>query len=276
MMNKYESDDTEPVINETCLLGFVPAVLRARGFRLYTQDTKRLVDLWQNGGAAVLGHTPPNVLRELKNYASRGLFSPLPHFLHDRYLKALSKLFPGYAFRIYSNPPPALGTLFQKSAAGLWRPFVNIDTLFEIADNAPSILVPVLPGIQSWRDNLPQGLCVLAAQSQGEFTRFPQSDTLPPYLLAAATRGVYGLIAASARGELHYPRINKALQNSRWKRTGIYLVLKNEPDTSTYNMLFQSFLDAGFLLPPYPSHPLILPAELSDGEESKLAAELGT
>jgi hypothetical protein len=258
------------------LLDLVPAVLRARGFRLYTQDAKRLVDLWQNGGSAVLGHTPPNVLRELKNCASRGLFSPLPHFLFDRYLKALLKLFPSRAFRIYQNPPSALEALFQNNSAGFWRPFINIKNPFEIADNAPSILVPVLPGIQSWRDNLPHGLCVLASQSQDAFTALPPGDTLPPYLLAAAVRGVYDLIAAPARAKLHYPRINKALQNSRWKRAGIYLVLKETPDTSAYNTLFRSFLNAGFLLPPYPSHPLILPAELSDGEEAKLAAILDT
>jgi hypothetical protein len=271
-----KSNDTEPLKKETCLLDIVPVVLRARGFRLYTQDAKRLVDLWQNGGAAVLGHTPPNVLRELKNYASRGLFSPLPHFLNNRYLKALLKLIPDHAFRIYSSPPSVLEALFKNGDAGFWRPFINNKNPFEIADNAPSILVPVLPGIQSWHDNLPQGLCVLAAQSQDTFTQFPQNDILPPYLLAAATRGIYDLIAAPVRGKLHYPRINKALQNSRWKRTGIYLVLKDEPDTSAYNILFQSFLCAGFLLPPYPSHPLILPAELSDGEEAKLAVELGT
>jgi hypothetical protein len=35
--------------------------------------------------------------------------------------------------------------------------------------------------------------------------------------------------------------------------------------------LFSRFLENGFLIPPVPSHPLILPGILSPGEEAKLA-----
>jgi hypothetical protein len=38
--------------------------------------------------------------------------------------------------------------------------------------------------------------------------------------------------------------------------------------------LFRHFLDNGFLLPPVPSQPLILPGVLSQGEEAKLAGVL--
>ncbi|MDR2028533.1 MAG: hypothetical protein LBP93_03225, partial [Treponema sp.] len=85
------------------LLRLVPAVLRARGFRLYTQGGRRLVDLWQYGGAAVLGHTPAGILRELKNTAERGLFAPLPHPLEGRLHKALARLFPHRVFRLYAG-----------------------------------------------------------------------------------------------------------------------------------------------------------------------------
>ncbi len=88
------------------LLKQMPAILRARAYRLYTKDGRRLIDLWLTGGAAILGHTPPNILREIKNTASRGLYSPFPHFTEGRYLKALSKLFPDRAFRLYAAPPP--------------------------------------------------------------------------------------------------------------------------------------------------------------------------
>ena len=90
---------------EFSLLREIPAVLRARDFRLYTDGGKRLVDLWQNGGAAILGHTPPSLLRELKNTASRGLYAPFPHFLEGRFLKALSSIFPGRDFRLYAALP---------------------------------------------------------------------------------------------------------------------------------------------------------------------------
>ena len=266
---------------EFSLLNKVPTVLRARGYRLYTAGASakngRLVDLWLNGGAAILGHTPPNVLREIKNTASRGLYAPFPHFLEGRYIKALSKLFPGYSFRLYSAPPAELETLVKNGTAGLWRPFLNEKVPFLIEENSPQILIPVLPGIQGWRGNLPLGLCVLAAQSEDQLSALPAGDILSPVLLAAAARGIYDLIAAHDRAKLPFPRIFKALkssENSLWHRQGIYLTPNEKIESPEWETLFTKFLDAGFLIPPTPSQPLILPAEMSDGEERYLVQYL--
>jgi hypothetical protein len=292
----------------------IPTVLRARGFRLYLsknsnrQDNRRLVDLWLNGGAAVLGHTPPNLLRELKNTASRGLYAPFPHFSEGRFIKALFKLFQepsvqepsvqepsaqkpsaqGYSFRLYAAPPQELITLFESGTAKLWRPFTDPASPFAVnAEN--SIFIPVLPGIQTWRTykcgELPLGLCVAAvrtnsAESEKLLTQLPPNDTLPPVLLAVAARGVHDLLAAPQRVKPNLPQVFKALKNSRWIKQGIYLTLKEKPDCEVsanssaeeWETLFHKFLNAGFLLPPTPSLPVILPGELSNGEEAKLAA----
>jgi len=259
---------------EFSLLKQVPTVLRARGFRLYIQGGKRLIDLWLNGGAAVLGHTPPNILRELKNTASRGLYSPFPHFTEGRFLKALLRLFPGRSFRLYAAPPPELAGLFSSGIASLWRPFIDPASPFAAADSP--LLVPVLPGIQLWRGGLPLGLCVVAAESESHLEQLPPGDTLPPVLLAVAARGVYDLLASHERAKPVLPRVFKALEKSRaeqrWERQGIYLNLKEKPEKDEWAALFSQFLDAGFLLPPTSAQPLILPGELSDGEEAKLAA----
>jgi hypothetical protein len=255
------------------LLKQTPAILRARGYRLYTQDGRRLIDLWLSGGAAIMGHTPPDILREIKNAASRGLYSPFPHFTEGRYIKALSKLFPGRAFRLYAAPPPELSVLFNSGEAKLWRPFVNPVEPFAVTENAP-VLIPVLPGVQTWRGGLPFGLCVLAAKDANYFDgekQFPESDNLPPVLLAAAVRGIYDLFAAPERANFNFPRVEKALINNGWRRTGIYLELREKPETGEWAALFQKFLEAGFLLPPAPAFPVILPGKLSDGEEAKLA-----
>jgi glutamate-1-semialdehyde aminotransferase len=104
-MNEQKND------NEFSLLDLVPLVQRARDFRLYCNGDRRLVDLWQNGGAAILGHTPPAVLREIKNTASRGLYAPFPHFTENRYIKALAKIFPGRKFRLYAKTKQFFGGL---------------------------------------------------------------------------------------------------------------------------------------------------------------------
>lgn len=280
--------DNETKNNELSLLELMPRVLRARDFRLYTHDGRRLVDLWQNGGAAVLGHTPPLLLREIKNTASRGLYAPFPHFTEQRLLKALSRVLPGRSFRIYAAPPSGINAGAAASHnARLWRPYLDF-CLPDSAQkpdaarqtNAPALVIPALPGAQSWRNGLPLGLCVYAVTTGFEekiFNELPPGDPLPPVFLAAVTRGIWDLIAAMpVRANLQWQRINKILKTSAWQRRGIYLFPRSKPNREAWAVLFMRFLDAGFLLPPVPEHPVILPGILSPGEEAKLAEILNS
>jgi hypothetical protein len=265
------------MINET-LLRLVPPILRAREFRLYTRDGRRLVDLWQHGGAAILGRSSGGILRVLKNSAQRGLFTPLPHPQEGRFLKALSTLLPGMDFRLYRSdtvlcrafgtenfPDPALFPDMPPPAPILWRPFLDSP----ISPDRP--LIPVLP--LPW----PAPLRVLALPPAfGETTAgIPDSQLIAPLTLAAATRGVYDLIAATpARGRVIYPRIEEALAEKKWPRRGIYLSCPPDLDDKAYGGIFMRFLEQGFLLPPSREDPLILPGILSPGEETRLSGLL--
>jgi len=257
--------------NDEELLRLLPRVLRARDFHLYTEGGRRLVDLWLQGGRAVLGHKPPGVLLELKNAAERGLFGPFPHPLERRLEKALAILCPDRSFRFYNDPLSmykALEKAFpgesasisdpafpgrQKVTVTFWRPFVE-------PVSQAAILLPVLP----W----PLGPAVLALDKSMEAS-FPQGELIPPVLLAPAARAVYDL-AAQIRNpsRQRYYRIEKA-HTGVWQRRGIYLT--TQVDREKYAELFRSFLEAGFLLPPKASEPVILPAAMSKGEETKLA-----
>ena len=268
--------------NDFYLLRLLPQVLRARDFRLYTRgpgaSRGRFADLWQNGGAAILGHTPPSFLRELKNSASRGLYSPFPHFMEDRYKKALSGIFPKRVFYLYAAPPPVLEKLIADGIAALWRPFVDLNDPLFVGEKEPPVLIPVLPGISGWRGSLPLGLCVLAIDPKlKKELALPPGDFLPPVLLAAAARGLHDLIAlAGQRAKLQYHRIFKELKKNdcQWQRCGIYLRPKKESTQEEWEQKFKYFLEAGFLLPPVPSQPTILPGILSPTEEAKLAGLL--
>ena len=249
----------------------MPPVLRARDFRLYTDGGRRFVDLWQNGGVAILGHTPPSLLRELKNTAGRGLYAPFPHFSEGHLHKALSRIFPGREFRLYAAPPPQMESLAAAGTAVLWRPFVDPAAPLVVQQDAPPVLIPVVPGIPLWRGELPVGFCPLAI-APGFEAALPPSDFLPPVLLACAARGVYDLIAAAPqRARPSYPRIARALKKSPWQRRGLYLTLWQNPSPEEWAALFSHFLESGFLLPPVPSQPAILPGILSPGEEAQLA-----
>jgi len=266
--------------NDEELFRLLPRVLRARDFHLYTDGGKRLVDLWLQGGRAILGHKPPGVLLELKNAAERWLFSPFPHPLERRLTKALAVLCPDRSFRFYNDPlsmfhaikkalpdecasfqaatipdPAFPDSNAEKAIVSLWRPFV------EPVPKTP-ILIPVLP----W----PLGPAVLALDKSLDAS-FPQGELIPPVLLAPAARALYDL-AAQIRSRSpvrqRYYRVEKVTAGV-WQRRGIYLTTQVEREK--YAELFRSFLEAGFLLPPSASEPVILPAAMSKGEETQLA-----
>jgi hypothetical protein len=244
------------------MLRLLPPVLRARDFHLYLEGGRRLTDLWQSGGRAILGHKPPRVVKEMKNAAERGLFVPFPHPAEGRFIKALSLLLPGRVFRLYNGEDSLCRALLAVGLpAGtkppLWRPFMK-------APPAEPVLVPVLP----W----PLAPLVLAAE-EGSGARLPPGgDLVAPVLLAAAARAVYGLIAAPGRGEVRYPRVEKALarKGCKWKQEGIYLQYREILSGEAWAELWKGFLEGGFLLPPAQEDPLILPGIMSPGEEAKL------
>jgi hypothetical protein len=246
------------------LLRLLPGVLRARDFHLYIENGKRLTDLWLQGGRAIFGHKPPRVLGELKNAAERGLFTPLPHPMERRFIKALAGFFPDRAFRLYLNEGSLCQAIAGYENVPLWRPFL------EPPDIKAPVLIPVLP----W----PLGPEVLVLE-KGMDASFPAGELIPPVLLAPAARALYDLasaLKAPGQGRQRYRKIEKVLggQNAEtgiWSSRGIYLTVKPDVEIEKYEALFRRFLEGGFLIPPSPEEPVILPSSMSDGEESKLA-----
>jgi hypothetical protein len=105
--------------------------------------------------------------------------------------------------------------------------------------------------------------------------RFPPSPLLSPALLAATCRAVHTLLhdaPARQRAAGHIITLfDRNADASRWKRQGIYLHYAGAPASDAeYDALFTAFLAAGFLIPPGPDAPLILPGECSPGEERAL------
>ncbi|MDR0403371.1 MAG: hypothetical protein LBH35_07270 [Treponema sp.] len=251
----------------------IPKIRRARGWRLYAENGSRIVDLWQYGGRALLGHNPPGLLRAFKNSAEKGLFAPFPHFAEDRLRKALAALLPGRRFRFFSGGD-ALGAALEAAgknrscrAEALWRPFLDIPS--------GPLFIPVLPF------PFPGAPAVLALDPETDsvLEGVLPAEPLSPAALAAAARCVWDLAAVSpGRGRPRFPKLDAlnaldTLAAGAWQRRGIYLS-RPPGAASGYPALFRRFLDGGFLLPPSPSQPAILPGELSPGEEAKLAALL--
>jgi hypothetical protein len=268
------------------LLEKLPPISRARGYRLYASGERRFVDLWQYGGKALLGHTPPGLLKVLKNDASRGLFAPLPHPGRARLEKALGKLFPGCSFKIYRDrtalrnalktPDPALPDAALPGAAlsdaalpgvALWRPFWDEGAPLAFRDTPP-VFVPILP--LPWM-NAPEIVVRKDKEAADKEGFSGASDFVSPVFLSGLARAVYELIAASqSRPPLNLKKYGRDFP--LWKRRGIYLLFAGEP--ALYESLFARFLDRGFLLPPDPALPAILAPGLSPGEDAALVSLL--
>ena len=281
------------------LLRLLPRVLRARDFHLYLEGGKRLTDLWRSGGKAVLGHKPPRVLGELKNAAERGLFTPLPHPMEKRFVKALAVFFPGRSFRLYADESslfqaleaadftgpiydpafPSLDSgaqLSEKCDISFWRPFLD-------DDKKTPVLVPVLPWPlgpavlvleEGMVKTFPQGNKSIGTEPQPANSAAGYGELISPVLLAPAARALHDLAAELKNHVPNRPRflkIEKILKDSPWRRRGIYLTGEPDMNSEKYEALFRRFLEGGFLIPPSPLEPLILPFSMSSGEESKLA-----
>ncbi|MDR2343981.1 MAG: hypothetical protein LBD86_05570 [Spirochaetaceae bacterium] len=235
------------------LLQMLPDITRLRGFRLYGGG-RRFVDLWQCGGAAILGHKPVKLVHDVKNAAERGLFAPFPNAAGRRFTNALARLFPGKAFKVYADwsAVPAYREL------PVWRPFCAAET--------GGAFRPILP--------FPLAPAVIACGKDRE-SDYPSGGFLSPFILAAATRAVYDLLAWPERGLMRFSRIKEAFNRpetqENWQPDGIYIRPVWADAGKDWPLVFRRFMDGGFLLPPNPEDPLILPGEMSPGEETALA-----
>jgi hypothetical protein len=253
------------------LIDLVPSIRRARGFRLYDGAGGRYLDLYQDGGAAILGHRSPGSVREMKEALSRGLVGGLPSHHEKRLQKALLRLFPGYrCVRTYSSPEkaleavsaflgvrvdegdvfdPAFGSLPASRRVSFWRPFLPA-----VGPVEPEVLIPILPLTG-------RGSFTAACFRSAEGKSVPASDPVPPYLLAGSLRGLADLAVARRSDDAARGALEGAYG---WKLNGPYIAPAFP--ASAYPAVFRAFLDAGVLLSPFFPGPSILPAEASPGE----------
>ncbi|MDR3325303.1 MAG: hypothetical protein LBS82_04895, partial [Spirochaetaceae bacterium] len=142
------------------------------------------------------------------------------------------------------------------------RPFLDAESPFALRFDVPppSVFSPVLPFPLS-----PEVLVVDGAVEGG----FPASDVVSPAILAGTVRAVHDMLASPERGTAWRGVFGAFHAGSPWQRRGIYLF--HGGDDAAHAALRARFLESGFLLPPDRGDPLILPGELSRGEEAKLA-----
>ncbi len=245
----------------------IPGIRRARGYHLYDNKGRRYLDLYQNGGLAILGHRPEKLSLSLKSVLAKGLICEYPSVYQKRVYRALRDFFPDYGdFRIYRNRErafKALSLYFGKEITGaadpvfsdalpmefcLWRPFLLPEGGY------PGVVLPVLPFPGDFG---PAVVCFAVAPGSS----VPVSDIISPMILSA----MITVLSRLKEYSRCFPEEKWRLFDSEfWRRRGPYLV--TDMNEEEYSRFFGVFLENGIVLPPDSGSPAVVPGEFTPGE----------
>ena len=246
-------------------------IRRCRGYRLYARDGRRLLDLWQAGGRAILGHRQSGVSARIREDLDRGLADPVASGRERALGAMLTSMVPGCVratVRFYRNRERALAAIAAILEVGvdrirahepfgpipdhqpvLWRPFLPPELWKEVLGANPAAILPVVP--------VPAVLQLQPVVFTGNVA--PNGDVIPPMEISAAASAVDAVSRAD---------IPATLNLSGFASYGPYLLRAN--DREDYDAVFDAFLDRDILLSPDSRVPSIVPGVMSDGESSHL------
>ena len=262
----------------------IPPIARARGYRLYDYQGNRIVDLYQNEGAAILGHRAGRLTASIKNVISRGLIFDLPSIYERRLIRELSRRFaPFSVVRICSSRADALElvnrrlgerfswdeikdpVLEERGHVCFHRPFLSIPPSEQGSLRADDVRA-VLPLLPFSIGQAPIPVCFREDTGAGLNADTPDGEhPVSPLLLAGLLRSIYDLDRFE-KPEWYQGHLFNELKS--WKQAGPYMVPRFPSEN--YPEVFQAFLENGFLLSPAYRTPSILPGEASPGEMKKM------
>ena len=249
------------------LLEQLPEISRARGYRLYCNNGKRIIDFYQDSGKAVLGHRVSGTSLSMKQAVDKGVFFSC-RTRYDIRLKNAVKAFAGDSvfFSVFTDyrtlfaglgrEEPCFFPVPENPSADtvFWHPFSG----YSISDLLEKYryVIPVIPMSGSFSPAL--------VLSRKQLPKFPSGDSVSPVLLAPFINVIYKLIE-SLKSNLYEIWDAEAEEIKKlWERKGAYLIPCY--DEKNHEKVFKAFLERGYLLSPVYSVPSVLPGEISRGE----------
>lgn len=259
----------------------LPTVRRARDFHLYTEDGRRLLDLYLDGGGALLGHRSERSAREMKNVLGRGLTGNLPSGYGARLARILRRVLPGHAWigiaasdddawrllrerradaapSLEEVPDPLYDRDWRTAPVAWWRPLCGEQP----PDGAwlaegPAALLHRLPF------RIGAGpVTVSTREPVAGAGPPPAGGNVSPLLLSGAAVALRHLARCAPQRLAEAARWPSKL--GAWRRNGVYL-LADYP-RRRHAAVHAAFLAAGVLLNPSHAGPNILPGSASPGE----------
>lgn len=240
------------------------AVKRARGCFLYTAKGERLVDLYLEGGRALLGWGGSSSFTMLKNVLSRGLTGSYKTDFSYRVKKAASVLLNSNRQTYYFNSLEK-AQKWVSEAFGLksvvYRPW-NFEEI-NYSEEKAVILVPPF----AWAEEI-FIVCIAEDLASQEKIMCADSIKLPSCVEEGISRSIYDLIKAlQEREEKQFFIYDKALL-PYFERKGPYLISK-VPE-QRYDDFVKHCLDCGIVINPCYDGLSIIPFGADKGVFAKL------
>ena len=253
-----------------------PLIKRVRGYRLYTDNSEKYLDFYQESGKAILGSRPRGFSLALKKEIEKSNFYNYPSGYLKKTEKGISKLAEGSALNIsyfkteeelcnyvsekegkeYSlckNIKDNYSDVEEKTnSIYFWFPFCG-SSLKQYLDNFNYVL-PILP--------FPGDITPVVLLSSKILT---ENNYIPsPVILSGLNNIIYNLIRFLQEEPYIHWREYTSMLNKIWKAKGPYLLPVYSE--KKHELIFKTFLKNKILIQPCYGKMSVLPAEISEGE----------
>ena len=283
-------------------------VQRARGCYLYTRSGRRVVDMYQEAGRAILGWGNSKASNVFKNIMNRGLTGTFPTDYGTQLERAVKTLLPEYQqVRWYNSLVSAQTALAQyfnfwteiplgehplldatdspftedydltldnwlaKKGVPRWRPWLD-EAWFTSWQEIPLQVMEINEKAQTAIVVVPPLPWIksyyLVAFTEMEGRFIPPSDVLLPPVMASTARAIYDLIAEIPNRSEKDWCKFDFVVKKYWDRRGPYLLSK--VPQSRYREFFNHCLDCGIFISPSYRIPSIIPLGANEGDFSQL------
>lgn len=263
----------------------IPAIRRARGWRLYTENGRRLLDFYQDQGRGVMGWKADGAARLAKALLDKALTAPYPSVWQKRLERAVLAWKPAFASvlvfdneteaeQVFRNLSGVLGVVSNDTGpfAALEMPFAeflpNNGQDSGLLKNSKKLAIARLPLARS----LAPGILLLSKDASQELQacgKLPPQAPVAAFKLGAAVKSLQSLAAFHEKyQQALWTKIDPFIENL-FSRKGpwlfpVYPALE-------HRSVFLNCLASGILISPAYDFPSLIPGEFDLGEIKVLA-----
>lgn len=267
------------------LITQIPTIRRARGWRLYTENGRRLLDFYQDQGRGVMGWKADGATRLAKALLDKALTAPYPSVWQKRLEKAVLAWKPAYSSVLVFDNETEVEQVFKTLSDSLGVvlsdvvPFAAYEIPFAefltdigqdsgLTKNGKKLAIARLPLARS----LAPGILLFSTAAYQELEAqgtLPLQKPVAAFKLGAAVKSLQSLISFQEKyQQALWAQIDPFIKNLFSRRGPWLFPLYPAPE---HKGVFHDCLANGILISPSYDFPSLIPGEFDLGEIKVLA-----